>query len=260
MPYMLRYSISLFCGLLCFFGYTQESKPIDLQPKDTVERTEQYGLRVGVDLSRPLLSFLNDNYTGLEFFGDFRLKDKLYLAAEIGNEKKTRNENIDGIDLYNFTTNGSYIKIGVDNNTYKNWYGEQNLVTIGGRYAFSTFSQTLNNFSIFNSNRFYNPDNLVQLSDTPEEFSGRTASWLELVVGFKAKLFKNFYGGFSLRLAYLIRDSDHGRFPNLWIPGFNKVTDGSKFGVGYNYGISYFIPFYKKAKKKKEALENQSPN
>ncbi|WP_395076160.1 DUF6048 family protein, partial [Flavobacterium sp.] len=36
-------------------------------------------------------------------------------------------------------------------------------------------------------------------------------------------------------------------FDNLYIPGFNRTYDG-KFGVGWNYTISYFIPLYKSKK------------
>jgi hypothetical protein len=50
----------------------------------------------------------------------------------------------------------------------------------------------------------------------------------------------------------LVSEKASDNFPNLYIPGFNKVTDGSKFGVGYNYTISYLIPIFKKTKKKKE--------
>lgn len=252
---MSKYFISLLLLFLGLGSYAQVNKPVDLNPKDSVEYKQKYGLRIGVDLSRPILSFFEDGYSGLEFVGDYRLKENLFIAAELGNEKRTDTEGVGSTALYNYTTSGSYIKLGFDHNTYGNWYGEQNFVTIGARYAFSTFSQTLNNYRIFNSNRFFSED-FSDLIDTPEEFSGRNASWLEFVLGMKAELFKNIYAGISVRLAYLITQNDEERFPNLWIPGFNKVTDGSKFGVGYNYSISYFIPLYKKEKKKKEETKS----
>ena len=237
-----------------------QSKPINLQPKDTVAKSDPYGLRVGIDLSRPILSFFNDDYTGLELVGDYRLTNKLYLAAEIGNEKKSQVQELgnnlnpdlmpgEGLEeLYGFTTSGSYIKLGVDYNTYQNWYGMFNSIYIGGRYAVSSFSQTLNNFSFFDSNRDFSPTGFVPGATEAVEFSGLNASWLEFVVGLKAELFANIYLGASVRLGYLVSDKASDRFPNLWIPGFNKVTDGSNFGVGYNYSITYFIPLYKKAK------------
>ena len=246
---MLRYFIST-CFILCFLIGQSQDKPIDLQPKDSVVHKQAYGLRAGIDLSRPLLSFLGDDYTGLEIVGDYRLTQRLYLASELGNEEKTKQE-----DLYNFTTSGSYIKLGIDYNTYENWYGMNNSVYIGGRYAFSTFSQTLNNYQIFNSNRYWNPDGFELGSSEAEEFSSLSASWIEVVLGLKVELFANIFLGASVRLGYLISDKASENFPNLWIPGFNKITDGSSFGAGYNYSITYFIPFYKKAKKPKKKEE-----
>lgn len=254
---MSKYFISLLLFFLGLGAFAQVNKPVDLNPKDSVEYKQKYGLRVGVDLSRPVLSFFNEDYTGLEFIGDYRLKENLFIAAELGNEKRTDTEGVASTALYNYTTSGSYLKLGLDYNTYGNWYGEQNFVTIGGRYAFSTFSQTLNNYRIFNSNRFFSED-FPDLVNSPEEFSGLSASWLEFVVGLKVELFTNIYAGMSVRLAYLVTNKNDDRFPNLWIPGFNKVTDGSKFGVGYNYSISYFLPLYKKAKKKREEAEKSA--
>ena len=248
---MLKYIISI-CFIFCFLTGQSQSKPVNLQPKDTVVYKQPYGLRAGIDLSRPIISFFNDDYTGLEIVGDYRLTQKLYLAAEVGNEKKTKQE-----DLYNFTTSGSYIKLGVDLNTYENWYGMNNSIYLGGRYAFSSFSQTLNNYQIFESNRYWNPDEFVPGSSEAEEFSGLSASWLEVVFGIKAELFANIYLGASVRLGYLISDKASDRFPNLWIPGFNKITDGSSFGVGYNYSITYFVPLYKKAKKPKKQEDKE---
>lgn len=226
-----------------------QNETLDLQAKDTVKYKTEYGLRVGVDLSRPVFSFTMDDYTGLEFVGDYRFTDRLWIAAELGNEKRTDQE-----DLYNFTTSGSYLKLGADYNTYQNWFGMNNSITIGGRYAVTSFSQTLNEYQIFDSDRYFSPDDFVIGGTEPEEFSGRTASWLEFVVGLKAELFANIYMGMSIRLGHLITQNDKelDRFPNLWIPGFNKVTDNSKWGVGFNYSISYFLPLYKKAKKKQE--------
>lgn len=243
---MLKYSISLIFLLGASLGFSQ-SKTIDFNPKDTIEYKQPYGLRAGIDLSRIILSSTNDDYTGLEIVGDYRLSYKWYLAAELGNEKRTKQE-----DLYNFTTSGSYLKVGADYNTYENWYGMNNSLFIGGRLAFSTFSQTLNNYQIYESNRYWNPGDFAFGANEGQEFSGLNATWLEVVLGVKTELFANIFLGASVRLGYLVSDKAADNFPNLWIPGFNKVTDGSNFGVGYNYSITYFLPLYKKAKKKKE--------
>jgi len=247
---MSKYFISILIGLLPILAKAQ-SEPLDLSQKDTVEYKEPYGLRVGADISKLVLSFVDEDYTGLELVGDYRLTHKLYLAAEIGNETKRQDENLLNTVLYDYETSGSYIKAGVDMNTYENWYGMNNAITIGGRYAVASFSQNLNEYSLYESNRFFNEDFLP--GENPNrEFSGLSASWLEFVLGVKVELFANIFAGMSARLGFLVTNTEDEQFPNLWIPGFNRVTEGSKFGVNYNYSITYFIPLYKKSKKPKE--------
>jgi hypothetical protein len=220
--------------------------------KDTITRKYAYGLRVGVDLSRPALSFLKDNYTGLELVGDFRLTERWWLAVELGNEERAQEEVLDKTTLYSYTASGSYLKLGGDYNTYTNWFGMRNQIHIGGRYAYSTFSQNLENFRFFDSDRFFSPDDLLIGSTEPQDFGSLNASWLEFVLGMKAEVVKNIYVGISARLGHLVTNKEPDNFKNLWIPGFNKVTEGAKWGVGFNYSLSYFLPLYKKVKKKEE--------
>ncbi len=246
---MSRYFTSIVFLCFCVLGLAQD-EPVDLHPKDTLVYKEAYGLRVGIDLSRPTIAFFEPEYTGFEVVGDYRITQNLYLAAELGNEKRDRQE-----DLYNFTTSGSYLKVGIDYNTYGNWLDEQNLIYIGGRVAYSNFTQTLNNYQIFDSNRYWSPDGFVEGSSEAREFSGLSSIWLEFVLGVKTELVSNIYLGGSVRLGAYITNNEPENFRNLFIPGFNKVTDGARFGIGYNFTLSYFLPLYRKArvpKKKKE--------
>ncbi|MGB5385580.1 MAG: DUF6048 family protein [Eudoraea sp.] len=257
---MLRFFTSCLL-LLCFFIARAQNDSLDIGARDSTSFGQRYGLRVGVDLSKPIRALFDSDYSGLEFVADYRITKKLYVAAEFGNEKKTSIESLENIDdidrvvLYNYTTSGSYVKLGVDFNTYENWYGMTNAIIFGARFAGSSFSQTLNNYTIYDSNRYWNPNNFAPGSGSSEEFSGLTATWLEFLLGIKVELFANFYLSGSVRLSYLFTNKEADFFPNLWIPGFNKVNDNSKFGVGYNYTISYFIPLYRKKvnKKKKES-------
>lgn len=251
---MLKYFISTYF-LCCFFiGQAQQKTTT----KDSVSHKQKYGLRVGVDLSRLTISGIEDNFTGFEIAGDYRVSQSYFLAVELGDENRDRQEEFSNDqDIYNFNTDGSYIKVGFDFNTYSNWYGEQNLIFIGGRYAFSSFTQTVNNFQFFDRNRFFSPNEFVEGSNEPREISNLNAHWLEFVFGIKAELFSNIYIGTSLRLSYLIAQREPENFSNLYIPGFNKVTDNSDFGIGYNVTLSYFIPFYKKKNNLKKLAEKE---
>lgn len=229
--------------MCCVLLSAQEEKLIQ---KDSVVHKDKYGLRVGIDLSKPVRAMLDDNYKGLELVGDFRISRKLYLAAEIGSEEKFTEE-----DLYNFNTTGSYIKAGIDYNTYENWYGMQNLIYTGFRVGVSTFTQELLDYRIYNVDQYWN-EGTTSGENLLGEYDGLTAQWAELVFGVKAEVLKNVYLGASVRLNYLVNQTEATQFPNLYIPGFNKVTDGSNFGIGYNYSLTYFVPIFKKAKKSKK--------
>ena len=51
---------------------------------DFIEYKQKYGLRVGMDINKLVNSSLNNNYNGIELNADYRLNNKLYIAAEIG--------------------------------------------------------------------------------------------------------------------------------------------------------------------------------
>ena len=107
-------TISLLLGLW-MFGQTEEVPPsISITP--TIEETAEkpiktFALRVGLDIMKPIRTQLNSSFQGLELVGDLRLNRRIFIAAEIGSEKKTQQS-----ELINFSTSGSYIKLGVDYN------------------------------------------------------------------------------------------------------------------------------------------------
>lgn len=205
---------------------------------DTINYRERYGLRIGVDLSKPLRTLLEEDYTGLEVMGDYRVYDNYYLAAELGYEQAPFvAENL------RVTANGSYIKIGADYNAYDNWAGMENMIYGGLRYGFATFSQTLEEYTIYTRNQFFPPD----VVEGPFESSGLTASWIELLIGLRVEILHNLYLGGNVQLKRRITQSTPNNFDNLVIPGFNRTYDDSSFGVGYGYSISYLIPLYRRA-------------
>lgn len=199
---------------------------------------QRYGLRIGADLSKPIRTLLDNNYNGFELVGDYRFHKRFYIAGEIGTEKKTTAD-----DVLNFDSSGSYIKLGVDYNAYDNWAGMENSIYIGLRYGFSTFKHTLNAYNIYNTDQYWNEQLLL---NGPIEFSGLSAHWVEFQLGIKAEVFKNVYVGLNGQIKRLMTEKAPDNFANLYIPGFNKTTEDSSFGVGYGYTISYLIPIYKK--------------
>lgn len=233
---MYRYFSSIiFLFIIGSSAYAQESTVAN----DTVQYREKYGIRVGVDLSKPLRTLLDDSYSGIELVGDYRVYDNYYIAAEIGTEKIT----FEGDNIETFT-NGSYIKLGGDYNAYENWLEMQNAIIVGVRYGFATFSQTLDNYRIYTSSNYFGPD----IREDNDETTGLTASWAEVILGVKVEVLNNLYLSANVQLKRRIGQNSPSNFDNLAIPGFGRTYDSGEFGAGFGYSISYLIPFYKKAR------------
>ncbi len=250
MKYILRFTFSLLLVLGSFMAQAQVTQTKDtVAVKDTIPpKIERFGLRAGVDLFKLSRTFYEKDYRGLELVADYRLTKRYYIAAEIGNENKTVDE-----DRVNFETKGTYIKAGFDYNAFENWVGMENMIYLGLRYGVSSFSQTLNTYQIYNPNSNFPDQDPISIG---KKFNGLSAQWLEVVAGIKAEVFNNVYVGFSVRLNRMVSNKEPDGFENLYIPGFNRTYNGD-FGVGFNYTVSYFLPLYKTTTKAKEKAEKK---
>lgn len=237
----MKYISKFISSIILLVGLQAASQEQAADTIATPVKEERYGIRVGADAYRLARSIFDDNYRGFEIVGDYRVTKKLYLAAEIGNEEITVDD-----DQVNFTTSGTYIKLGVDFNAYENWLDMENMIYAGFRYGFTNFSQNLNSYKIYDNSGYFD-ENVVY---PDKEYSGLTAHWVEVIGGVKAEVLDNLYMGFSVRLNFLVSETKPDNFDNLYIPGFNRTYDGT-FGMGFNYTVSYFIPFYKKGGAKK---------
>ncbi|MCF6214158.1 MAG: DUF6048 family protein [Flavobacteriaceae bacterium] len=224
---MLKYYISLFLAL--------SALALSAQAQDSLIIKHKYGLRIGVDLYGPLQNRVTPNRKSYEITADYRLTYKLFIAAEVGNT-----DNLTKVDYMQFNTSGNYIKAGVDYNSYKNWLGMDNMIYFGARVAYSNFSQELLNYTI-NTHPFFEEIS----TDTHQKFDNLNAKWFEIVFGLKAEILNNMFLGFSFRSKFLISAKEPPNFKNLYIPGFNRVFLNNS-GFGFNYTLSYLIPFKKK--------------
>ena len=235
--HILVFFISILVSSYSFAQDEQESN-VEKVTDTILPKTEKYGLRLGVDISQPIISLINEDFKGLEFLADYRIYKNYYAAVEFGTVDKTIDE-----DYMNFTTNGSFIKVGANVNLYKNWKGMSNEIFFGFRYGLSFFNHTINSYSPNIEDAYF--DDLEKLPGT--EFNDLTASWFEIIIGLKAETFNNLYLGASISIKKMISTKEPENFQNLFVPGFNNVSLNN-IGVGFNYSISYLIPIVKKSK------------
>ena len=226
---MLRFFISLFT---VFFVNISHGN-VDFK-NDTIEK---FGIRAGIDLNKIIRSASNSNYTGFSINGDIRIKKSLYIFSEIGNEEKKINS-----DYLNSTVNGTYLKVGANfklNNDIKT----ENLFYSGLILGFSNFNQSIDNYTIYNTNSTYWGESYI---DESLSLSNLNAVWFEIVFGLKTEIFNNLFLGFELQLKNVLKQKNSQGITNFYIPGFNRTYDSSDFGAGFSYTISYLIPIIKK--------------
>ena len=232
---MYKYIISICLAFVCANGYSQKKEKTKAK-KDTVTYKTGYGLRIGLDISRPTLALVDKSYSGLELVGDYRISKKWYIATELGYEDETTYE-----DFTNSTSKGSFMRVGVNFNAYQNWLDMNNEIYIGMRYGLAIFDHTLNSYKTNVGNTYF-PSNTIT---TPITETDLTAHWTEFQLGIKVETFKNLFlsAGFSYKI--MLSVDDQKNFKSLYAPGFNRIFE-SNTGFGFNYTISYLIPFVNK--------------
>ncbi len=234
----MKIAPTLLCCISILFAPLASSAQKEASATDSIPKIEKFGLRVGLDLAKPLRSVIENGYSGFEIMGDFRVTKKFYAALELGTEKKDWTE-----PYISSKTAGNYAKIGFDYNAYENWLNMENAITLGLRYGFSTFKQERNSYRIYTDN----PAFPTQTIYDPQEFNGLTAHWAEFIFSVKTEIINNLYLSVNVQLKRKIAESEPENFANLYIPGFNRTYDYSEFGVGYGYSVSYLIPLFKKS-------------
>ena len=203
---------------------------------DSVVVKNKYGIRIGLDFSKQI-RMLTEDYKGLSLYGDVKIKERLFIVSELGSdEKELRTDNLRS------KFSGNYIKAGLNYNLYNNLPGLNNEIYVGFRFATSKFKSEISEYIIYNKDRFWSQDPIFDIIIN----KGLNANWVELIIGINAELLNNLFMGLSLRLNRMLNQKKPENFTNLYIPGFNKVTENNNFGTGLTYSLIYQIPIIKK--------------
>ena len=58
---------------------------------DSIPINNTYGIKLGIDISKQIRMLTESDYKGLVITGDYRILEKLFIAAEFGSEEKKNN-------------------------------------------------------------------------------------------------------------------------------------------------------------------------
>ncbi|MBN2165243.1 MAG: hypothetical protein JW717_03100 [Marinilabiliaceae bacterium] len=227
--------ISFIC--LCITYHVQAQEQLTVAPRRI------NSIALGLDLSPFIIKGFNNERTGLTLSGRYGLKDKIFAVAELGYENielaksRIKSESEQLLSELDYSSNGSFLKAGLDFNIFKvDEPGNNDNVLVGVRYGLAYQEHYSNHFLIGNGywNDYTGSSNV----------SSVTSHWFEVVFGLRTELFRNFYLGWGIRSKILLLSQKNDILIPYAVPGMGKVSSGMAFG--FNYSIEYQIPFGKK--------------
>jgi len=244
----LNYSFAKAISFILFFvsgtGLYAQNSDSDKDKKDAekVYFPLYNGLIVSTDIYGLGASVLGSDFLYGEVAVEANLKNRFFPVVEVG---------YGTTDTYSergthYKSSAPYFRIGMNYNTmYKK--GNPNFLYVGFRYGFTSFSydvvSTPAEDPIFGGS-MENPSITDDIwgGSVPFSHKGLKASmgWLELLVGVRAHIYKNFYMGWTVRYKRSMNTSLSDYGDPWYVPGYGAY-DANRFGI--TYSLIYKLPY-----------------
>lgn len=227
---MVRFSYIFSLSLLLFFSiysYGQDKDSLYAPIKEK-EPLVLNGMKVGINIGRFSDYLFKPERTSYEASFDFNLSNKYFGVIEGGlSETNIKKDN------YQYSSEGTFVKAGVDFNMLKKYPSDY--FGIGVRLGRAAFKHSATKLTYEN---IHWPTQSLSIDS-----KSYTTYWLEVSLGIKGELLKNVYFGWSALVRVGISGRKDEQFQPYNIPGFGKGTNA--INLGANYYIYYQIPFNK---------------
>ena len=223
----LIYIILLLSSLLPVSAQTDKDK------EQLPELPFFYSLYTGADLSGLGCHILDGDHISSEASLQLSIRNKFLPVMEIGWWKTNATDDETGI-YYNAAA--PYFRIGCDYNIMHAKPHLPGFLTVGLRLGHTSFKYDVASPPIKDPVWGYE-------TDYSHKDIESNATWLELVVGVRARILKHIMMGWNLRHRSRLSVKDYDFSEPWYIPGMGK-NKGSDFG--FTYSIIYEIPFKKK--------------
>ena len=215
--------------LMPTYAHAQEIKILS---EDKEEELPFYqGLMVGVDVSGLASKAFGSDAFSSEISIHANLKNRFFPVVEIGYGKTDTTGEETNI---HYQTSAPFFRVGMDYNVFYKKPHLPGYFTVGLRYGFSSFTYDMQSPDLVDPN-WGHTSIPVTYNDVKSN-----AGWLELVLGMKTQVYKDFYMGFTVR--YRARQSmkKHENTEPYYIPGYGR---GKTSNFGITYSLSYRLPF-----------------
>lgn len=227
---MSKYFINILFLLLSFTASAQMDDSSDAE-KPAIKLDSLHQLRIGIDVTRPVINYLADDHKSYEFEADYYFKKELYFVAEGGwGEAHITDTNL------NYDSKNSFFKIGINKCmlariSKKDW----DMAFIGVRYGVGLIQRGKASYTV---------DDLIwgKVSGT-KEAKNFTGHWVEITGGVKVELYKGIYAGWNIRGKFLMNPKAFKELAPAYVAGYGKGDKNSVFD--FNFYLSYAIRWKK---------------
>ncbi len=215
--------------LLATTSYAQREQEVKKRPKRADNFTRMHGLRVGLDLTRPMQHFwFTGDRIGTELTFDIELIPNFFPVLETGWETLKIDQ-----DYLAYNSSGSYSRIGFDYNFLAaDHKKDMDILFVGLRYGFSFANQEVNSYRVQN----YWGD--LSSSYPKQKYNSQ---WFEVLLGIKGEILHNLFLGWTIRGKLKTFQKDFDLPPVYFNPGYGKAEN--KFNFDFTYTVSYILPF-----------------
>ncbi len=233
---MLRYIILLACSWALVFpvkaqkSSSMETDTIPVAHTMAVDNHKKIrGILISADLFGYMGGLFDNDFTSSEIAVELNLKNRFFPVLEIG--YGTTDTTDDDNDVH-YKVSAPYFRIGANYNFYHK-KNTPNSIFAGFRLAYSSFSYDVDAPDLTDP---------VWGGSVPFSYKGisSNASWLELVVGLRTQIYKNFHMGWSIRYKRRLSVKENSNSDAWYIPGFGE-NDSALFSATYN--LIYYIPW-----------------
>ncbi|MBX5438619.1 MAG: hypothetical protein IRZ29_03650 [Thermoflavifilum sp.] len=195
-----------------------------------------HDLRIGLDLSRIAMPFLQPGRRDVEASADMQIIPNWYGVIELGYHQM----HIDKTDLFQYQSHGYFYRIGIDKNilpSESNPY-RHDIAYFGFRLGHAVLQQTVQHYHITDT-IWGNVDGSIPRQTVQ-------GLWLEIVAGLKIQIAKYVDLGWSVRGRTLLNHPERKtNVPPYVIPGFGKGSNRQAFD--FNYSLFFRIPLFQTA-------------
>lgn len=223
----LKYSFSLLLLLLSTSTFAQSDSTDNTQvPADNVHQ-----LRIGMDISSPIITAFLETRNNYEFFVDYYWKKDFYWVVEGGWGGGTYSDT-----NLSYSSNNVFGRVGFNKSLLKRQDNKDwDIAFIGLRYGLGLIKRSDANYTVV--------DDFWGKQSGMIPGTNLTAHWIELTGGMNVEIYKQLFIGWNVRGKFLLNPKQFAELPPYYIAGFGRGEKNTIFD--FNVYLSYALRWSK---------------